>query len=118
MLAKLTSEPRIVVPAAPRYDVRVLDALRALDDRAQPIAETCRRVATVAEALGLPRPSYVHMRRIVHAQREEDDAARERRAAVRRVLLDAGTDLLVGRFVDPYDVADRVAAASSANEPV
>jgi hypothetical protein len=106
-----------VVPAAPRYDARILDALLALDDRAQPIAETCRRAATVAEGLGLPRPSYVHMRRIVHAQRLGEDELRARRAAIRRVLLDAGGDILVGRFVHPYEVADRIADITSGTRP-
>jgi hypothetical protein len=106
-----------VVPSAPRYDDRILDALRAVDDRSLPIAETCRRVATVAEGLGLPRPSYVHMRRIVHAQRADADDLRERRAAIRRVLLDAGTRVLIGRFVDPYEVARRVNDVMTGSTP-
>jgi hypothetical protein len=106
-----------VAHAAPRYDGRILDALRALDDRAEPIAEICRRVATVAEAFGLPRPSYVHMRRLIHAQRLDDDELRARRAAVRRVLLDAGGRVLVGRFVNAYEVADRIATIRSGTTP-
>ena len=100
-----------MVPAAPRYDPRIRDALRELDDRREPIAETCRRAAAVAEQLGLPRPSYVHMRRLVHAHRLEEDERRERRAAVRRILVDAGVDVVAGRFENAYDVADRVADA-------
>jgi hypothetical protein len=56
--------------AAPRYDPRLLAAVRRLDDENAPIAETCRRVGDAAAALGLPRPSYVHLRRIVKADRE------------------------------------------------
>jgi hypothetical protein len=59
------------VPAsAPRYDAKLLAALRRIDDALQPIAETCRRLGVVAEGLGLPRPSYVHVRRLVKAERE------------------------------------------------
>jgi len=58
--------------AAPRYDQRLLDAIRRVDDDTEPIAETCRRVGEVATALGLPRPSYVHVRRIVRMERSVD----------------------------------------------
>jgi hypothetical protein len=86
---------------APRYDARILDAMRALDDRGQPLAETCRRVGEVAGALGLPRPSYVHLRRLILAERDREDA-------VRAVFDDVAGRMLVGRFVDSYDVADRL----------
>ena len=59
-----------VTPAAPRYDPMVLEAIRRLDDDRLPIAETCRRVGQFAAKLDLPRPSYVHLRRIVKAKRE------------------------------------------------
>jgi hypothetical protein len=61
------------------------------------MAETCRRVGLAAEAMGLPRPSYSHLRRFI---REE----RERQAAVRRVVSDATTELLAGRVPHPYEV--------------
>jgi len=67
--------------AAPRYDTCILDAIRRLDDRRHPIAETCRRVGTYAEKNGLTRPSYVHVRRIVIAERERAREAAEARAA-------------------------------------
>jgi len=63
--------------SAPRYDKRVLAAIRRLDDERQPVAETCRRVGDAAQALGMPRPSYVHLRRLVRAQREIRRARRE-----------------------------------------
>jgi hypothetical protein len=66
-----------VTASAPRYDPRVLAAVRRLDDEGVPIAETCRRVGEVAAALGLPRPSYVHLRRVVKADRELRRARRE-----------------------------------------
>jgi hypothetical protein len=61
------------------------------------MAETCRRVGAAAEAMGLPRPSYSHLRRFI---REE----RERRDAVHRVLADAANELLAGRVPHPYVV--------------
>ncbi|HLG07275.1 MAG TPA: hypothetical protein VI409_01240 [Gaiellaceae bacterium] len=56
--------------SAPRYDKRVLAAARRLDDEQQPIAEICRRVGEACDQLGLTRPSYVHLRRIIRAERE------------------------------------------------
>jgi AraC-like DNA-binding protein len=100
---------RVVAKAAPRYDVRLLEALRALDDRDEPIAEISRRAGSFAERLGVPRPSYVHVRRLVQAQRLREDEERERRAAIRRIALDVAEDLIVGRRVNAYEVADRVA---------
>jgi hypothetical protein len=63
--------------SAPRYDPRLLAAVRRLDDEKESIAETCRRVGDVAVALGLARPSYVHLRRIVKADRELRRARRQ-----------------------------------------
>ena len=97
-----------MVRLAPRYDTRILDAVQALDDRGEPIAEVCRRVATAAERLGLTRPSYVHVRRLVHAERERQDAERARRAAMRKIVEDVADGLLRGRTVDAYDIAGRV----------
>jgi hypothetical protein len=100
-----------VVPAAPRYHPLLLAALAELDDRRQPIAEVCRKVGVVAEALGLPRPSYVHVRRRVHERRTREDVELARRAAVRGIIADVASDVVAGRFVDPYEVAGRVSAA-------
>jgi hypothetical protein len=99
-------------PGAPRYDSRILDAVLALDDRSVPIAETCRRVAEVADRLGIPRPSYVHLRRVILAERALDDADAERRAELRAIAADVIHALLRGRFVHPYEVADRVHRAN------
>ena len=62
---------------APRYDDRLLRALEKLDDESQPIAETCRRVGEFAVRIGVPRPSYVHLRRLVVAERERRQARRD-----------------------------------------
>ena len=55
--------------AAPRVDARLVAAIARLDDLGQPIAETNRQVGTVAESLGLPRPSYEQVRVLVHEVR-------------------------------------------------
>ena len=96
---------------APRYDPRLLAALRSLDDRKEPIAELCRRLGCEAERIGVPRPSYVHVRRIVLAERLREDEIRREREQVRAIVKRAGEDLLLGRFVDAYEVADKIARA-------
>ena len=47
------------------------------------MAETCRRVGEAAEQLGLPRPSYVHLRRILRAERLRRRELKELRDKVR-----------------------------------
>ena len=49
----------------------------------RPIAEIYRRVASLAERLGIPRPSYESIRRVTHQLR-----AHERDPAIGEVLLD------------------------------
>lgn len=68
-------------------------ALRILDAVGLPYAEAWRMLRPVAARLGIPRPSYSSVRRIVLAERE-----RKRRNAdeLDRLL----ADLLAGRF--PY----------------
>jgi hypothetical protein len=91
----------VVVPLAPRYSQRIFDAVRALDDRNEPMAETCRRVGRAAERMGLPRPSYSHLRRFIVAERE-------RQAAIRKVVSDVTGDLLGGKVPHPFYVLDRI----------
>jgi hypothetical protein len=55
--------------SAPRVDSRLVAAVELLDDPTVRIAETNRRLGVVADALGLPRPSYEEVRRIVHEYR-------------------------------------------------
>lgn len=85
-----------VPDAAPRYHPKLLELIAALDDDAQPIAETCRRAGNVAEELGLSRPSYVHVRRIVVAER----AAKRRRRALREPLVDVAVATFAGGSPD------------------
>ena len=96
---------------APRYDARILDAVRALDDRTESMAEISRRVGIAAAQLGLPKPSYVHVRRYIVAHREEEDAERARRDEIRKILWDAYYDFMQSRVVDAYEVADRIREA-------
>jgi hypothetical protein len=77
-----------------------------LDDPNQPIAETCRRVGARAESLGLPRPSYVHLRRYI-----VDDRAR--RGTIRQILADTHLDVMRSRVVDGYDLVERIGEARS-----
>ena len=100
-----------MVEIAPRYDGRILDVLRALDDRAESMAEISRRVGVAAAQLGLPKPSYVHVRRYIVAHREEEDAERARRDEIRKILWDAYYDFMQSRVVDAYEVADRIREA-------
>jgi hypothetical protein len=72
-----------VACSAPRTDVRLVAAIERLDDPTVCIAETNRRVGLVADALGLPRPSYEQIRRLVH-----DARRRGRRPSTGDVLLD------------------------------
>ena len=100
-----------MVQIAPRYDPKIFQAVRALDDRSEPMAEISRRVGAAAAELGLPKPSYVHLRRLIVAHREEEDAERRRREEIRRILGDVYLDMQRGRVVNAYDVADRIREA-------
>jgi hypothetical protein len=75
------------------------------------MAEISRRVGVAAAQLGLPKPSYVHVRRYIVAQREEEDAERARREEIRQILYDAHYDFMRSRVVDAYEVADRIREA-------
>jgi len=92
----------------------VIAAIRELDDGRESIAEVCRRVGAVAATLALPRPSYVHVRRLVRRNRAHADARRTRRTALRGIAADVATDLAVGRFVHAYELAARVRRAGRA----
>jgi hypothetical protein len=68
-------------------------ALRILDAVGLPYADAWRMLAPVATRLGIPRPSYSSVRRIVIADRERK---RQRADQLDRLF----ADLLTGRF--PY----------------
>lgn len=102
-----------MVPLAPRYDPRLIAAIFELDDPAEPIAETCRRVGTAAWDLGLVRPTYPHLWRLIRAKRDFEDAERERREALRAIAGDVATRVMLGRFVDAYEIEERVRKVES-----
>jgi hypothetical protein len=72
-----------VVCIAPRISPRLLVALELAYDPSLPIAEVCRRVGSVAERLGLARPSYESVRVLVHEVRR-----RRREPTTGEVLVD------------------------------
>jgi len=90
-----------VVPIAPRYADAILELADSLDDPQLPMAETCRRVAAAAEALGLFRPSYPHLRRFLRERRDAEEEARKRREARRKLAEDAIAGLIAGRVKQP-----------------
>jgi hypothetical protein len=65
--------------SAPRYSPILLAAVGRLDDERLPIAEVARRIGDLAGELGLPRPSYVHLRRQIRASRARRAAIAELR---------------------------------------
>jgi hypothetical protein len=102
-----------MLESAPRYDDRIHTAIRTLDDRTQPMAEIARRVGWVAAELGLPKPSYVHVRRYIHFYRAEQDAEAERAREIRKVVHEIYLDALRGRVINAYEVAEQIRNASS-----
>jgi hypothetical protein len=58
-----------VTSCAPRIDPRLVAAVERLDDEALSLAEVCRRVGRVADALELTRPSYEQLRVLIRLHR-------------------------------------------------
>ena len=73
--------------ASPRLDERLLEAIAAVDDTSQPIAETYRRARVLAAAFGFPHPSYERVRQHVHLVRAESQRARAKRETLLAVAL-------------------------------
>jgi hypothetical protein len=92
-----------MVATSPRLDPRLVSLAFALDDTRHPIAETWRGVSRQAEELGLPRPGYDTIRRLVRSHRR-------RRAEIDRLLAPVRADLLAGRL-SAWDL-DRVLQAA------
>ena len=55
--------------AAPRIHPALLFALEQIDRKSRPIADTHRRLGTIADLIGVPRPSYQRTRLLVHEHR-------------------------------------------------
>ena len=102
-----------MVECAPRYDARILEAARVLDDPHEPVAETVRRVGRFAAEVGLPKPSYVHLRRFIVDCREEQDRERARRREILSIVLDTYEDAMTSKRIDPWLVAERIRNAGS-----
>lgn len=85
---------------------RIEDLVRLLDHDERPVAETWRAVGTAAGRLGLARPSYGHVRRLVRLER----ALAKLREEERSILAAAGVALLAGRVPHVHKVIDDVSA--------
>jgi hypothetical protein len=85
---------------------RLRELIAALDEDDAPIAGTWRLVSETAANLGLPRPSYPHIRRLVLDERRR----RRARAEIRDIIKEAastgaagrvpGFDYTLGRLLD------------------
>ena len=95
---------RFATARAIRPGLRVLVA--ALDEDGVPTAATWRLVAEAALKLGVPRPSYPHVRRLVLAERRRRARRDERNAVLRQAAsaIAAGRvpdcDFTLGRLLD------------------
>lgn len=78
---------------APRLDPRLHRAIARLDDPGIPIAETYRRLAAHARVHGLFRPSYEHIRRLIHLLRRVRAGLAARRRSTAHVLFEVAYNL-------------------------
>lgn len=72
--------------ASPRVEPRLLDGAERLDDRAQPMAETHRRLRALASRMDTPRPSYERMRLHLRTSRRLELERELERTAVRDLV--------------------------------
>jgi hypothetical protein len=72
---------------------RLRELVAALDEDDTPMAATWRLVSETAANLGLPRPSYPHVRRLVLDERRR----RRARSAIRDVVKEAASTIAAGR---------------------
>jgi hypothetical protein len=72
---------------------RLRELIAALDEDDAPIAGTWRLVSETAANLGLPRPSYPHIRRLVLDERRR----RRARAEIRDIIKEAASTVAAGR---------------------
>jgi hypothetical protein len=95
-------------------DPRLCALVAALDEDHVPAAETCRRVGAAADELGLIRPSYGHVRRIVRVERRRRDL----RAEARKVLTGAVSTSAAGLAPSVVLVLERLRELQLAEELV
>ena len=100
--------------AIPPNDPRVAVLVGALDRDDVPMAETWRLVADAGERLGLRRPSYGHVRRLVRIERRR----RELRADARDVLTGVLTSAVAGRVPSAVWTLQRLRELELAGELV
>lgn len=87
-------------PNDPRVAVLVVE----LDSADVPMAETWRAVGAAADRLGMPRPSYQHVRRLVRIERRR----RQLEARGRAVLGRAAATMAAGRVPSAVLVLERL----------
>jgi hypothetical protein len=95
-------------------DPRVAVLVGALDREEARIAETWRSVGEAAERLGLRRPSYQHVRRLVLIERRRQAV----RGRARGVLADAFAASVAGRVPSAVWTLERLRELQGAEELV
>jgi hypothetical protein len=90
-----------MVESAPRLDPRLVAAISVLYDSRESMGEATRRLGALASELGLPRPSYSQVRRLVIAERQRRVERRERLDQLDRTI--AG----LIRHAHPYELFGR-----------
>jgi hypothetical protein len=85
-------------------DARVAVLVVELDSDEVPMAETWRQVGRASERLGLTRPSYGHVRRLVRIERRR----RQLEARGRAVIGRAASTLAAGRVPSAILVLERL----------
>lgn len=90
--------------AIPPNDPRVAVLVSAADVDDVPAAEVWRRVGRAAERVGMRRPSYGHVRRLVRIERRRRELEREGKA----VLGWAAATLAAGRVPSAVLVLERL----------
>jgi hypothetical protein len=95
-------------------DPRLAALVAALDEEDVPAAETWRRVGAAAEKIGLIRPSYQHVRRIVRVERRRQELRRQ----VRKVLAGAVSTSAAGLAPNVVLVLERLRELQLAEELV
>jgi len=89
---------------------RLRELVAALDEDDVPAAATWRLVSETAAKVGLPRPSYPHVRRLVIAERRRRRARQE----LRDVLKEAASTIAGGRVPGFDHTAGRLLDAHAA----
>ena len=68
-------------------------------------------MAAHVQELGITRPSYVHLRRLIRAERDRREEELARRKELLRIAADVYEDTIRARVVDTFEVAERVREA-------